>query len=278
MVCLLVYNSKIPKTMAMANKIGEQLKLKGVIISCEDVNNDFLLYHKIDRIMVFGGDGTIIRVANQYAERGIPVLGINMGTVGFLSSLETDEIEEYLDKFIIGDYRIEERMLLEVSIYNSAEELQNKFISLNEVCIKSNAAHMIHLGIEIDGNLHSQYRGDGILVATPTGSTAYSLSAGGPVVDPELEVILITPLVSYFLSKKPMVIGGEKEVTLCGLKEDTAYISIDGQISYLLQSGYILKIHKADCRFKIINLKRRDFFASVDQRLGQNGSWDKYEL
>lgn len=272
MNCLLVYNNLIKETKKMAEAFSLNLKQAGIHIQLVDAAADNIIEQAIDAIVVFGGDGTIIKVASQYGTRGIPVLGINMGTIGFLSSLEVDEIDQYLPQFLKGDYSLDERMMLEVNIFKD-NQLINRYLSLNEVCIKSPGAHMINLGIEIDGVLHSQYRGDGLLVATPTGSTAYSLSAGGPVIDPDLDVILITPLLSYLLSKKPLVLAGNKCVGLWSYKNNRALISIDGQISTLLPDGYKLNIQKSDYRFKIINLKRRDFFASVDQRLGQNGTW-----
>jgi NAD+ kinase len=129
---------------------------------------------------------------------------------------------------------------------------------------------MVQLGIEIGGNFHSQYRGDGLLVSTPTGSTAYALSAGGPVIDPALEVILVTPLLSYLLSKRPLVIAGDKEICLQGKQE--IFISFDGQTDYTVQPDFKLLFRRAQVRFPLINLQGRDFFASVDKRLGQNAA------
>lgn len=274
MNCLLVYNNFISKTKETAQNFSLYLQKAGIETQFADAAANQVIEHTIDVIVVFGGDGTIIRVASQYAHRGIPVLGINMGTIGFLSSLETYEIEQYLPQFLSGDYCLDERMMLEVNITKD-NQLVNRYLSLNEVCIKSPGAHMIKLGIEIDGSFHSEYRGDGILVATPTGSTAYSLSAGGPVIDPDLDVILITPLLPYLLSKKPLVLAGDKQVNLFSYQDSRPLVSIDGQFSTLLQEGHQLKIRRSDYRFKIINLKRRDFFSSVDYRLGQNGYLDR---
>ena len=269
MSTLLIYNSDLAQTEQIAKKTADFLRQSDItsfILTADDTQP---CSEMVDNILVFGGDGTIIRVAKLYADREIPVLGINMGTVGFLCGLEMEELEAYLPRVLSGEYHLDERMLLQLEIVENGK-CTHQHLALNEVCIKSQDAHMIQLQIKIGGNLHSLYKGDGLLVSTPTGSTAYSLAAGGPVVDPTLEVILITPLLSYLLSKRPLVIAGDKEICLEGRQE--VFISVDGQTNFIVGPDFKILLRKAGVRFKLIDVKGRDFFASVEKRLGQTAS------
>jgi NAD+ kinase len=269
MNCLLIYNPCLPRTEATAHQVASCLLRAGVTARILPAEHRESTPESIDAIIVFGGDGTIIRLASLYAEREIPVLGINMGTVGFLSNLEVAELPAYLPRFINGDYRLDQRMMLTVDVWEKGA-LTRRDLALNEVCVKTPGAHMVRLGIQIDGNFHSRYQGDGMLVSTPTGSTAYALSAGGPVIDPALDVILLTPMLSYLLSKRPLVIAGDKELCLEGQQQ--VFVSCDGQINYTAGPEFKLIFRRAQARFRLINLKGRDFFASVDKRLGQNAA------
>ena len=211
----------------------------------------------------------MIRAARQYAEQDVPVLGVNMGTVGFLSNIKADELESCLDSFVRHDYSIEERMMLDVGIYRD-ETLVERVHSLNELSIKSKTSRMISMDIHIDGREHGVYRGDGIIIATPTGSTAYSLSSGGPITDPDLEVFIMTPITSYILDKRPMVIAAQKEISLYPLCCKEAEISIDGQVKIAWEQNCIIKVKKAEHKLKMVNLKPRFFFQTITKRLQRN--------
>lgn len=272
MTILLVHNSQIgAHTCFVAQKIANILHTLDTDSIIADISQPGWDSYQPESIIVLGGDGTIIKVAGQYAQQDIPVLGINMGTIGFLSNLEVHEIStKFMSDLLSGNYQLDERMMLEVSICDQYDHVISRYLSLNEVCIKTVASHMAALGIEIDGKLHTHYRGDGMLIASPTGSTAYSLSAGGPIIDPELEVILITPLLSYLLSKRTLVVASNKVITLFNLDKTMIAICIDGQDIITTDEPFQIIVKKARNHFKLINLKGRDFFASVDRRLGQN--------
>ncbi len=215
---LLVCNPGIEKTrhsreiaQTVAQKLREQGNHQTEICNVDELEG--MESRQADMILTFGGDGTIIHTAAHFVQSQTPILGINLGTVGFLSNLELDEIEEALPKLTSGDYDLESRTVLELYVQEDGKK-SGPYFCINELCIKSPKAHMVQFHVMIDGALHSCFKGDGMLISTPTGSTAYALSAGGPVIDPELEVILLTPLVSYLLSKKPLVIAGHPEVCL----------------------------------------------------------------
>jgi NAD+ kinase len=254
--------------MAMAAKVAARLEAEGIDVLI-DSENPVDTSEPVDSIIVLEGDGTMIRASRQYGELGVPMLGVNMGTVGFLSDIKADELESSLDSIIRHDYSIDERMLLSVGIYRD-DALIEEVYSLNELSIKSNSSRMISMNIYIEGREYGVYRGDGIIVATPTGSTAYSLSSGGPIIDPVLEVFVITPIAPYFLSKRPMVISAQKEIDLYPLHCEGAEISIDGHVNIKWDSNYIIKIKKANHKLKMINLKPRFFFQTVAKKLQRN--------
>ena len=268
MKILLVNNSGIEKTLIMAEEIKKQLEQLGVEVKVENASikaegTDF------DSIIVLGGDGTFIRAARQHLDMNVPMLGVNMGTVGFLSNIEAHELSEYLPRFLQQDYSIDERMMIELQIWRNGEIKQRSYC-LNELTIKSRDGNILNLDIRIAGQGYGSYRGDGIIVATPTGSTAYSLSCGGPITDPELDVFIITPIASYLLAQRPLVIAADKELCLGAIGAADAYISMDGQLKVDLQAGDQIYVRKAALKLKMVHLKPRDFFATVDNRLKRN--------
>ena len=269
MKILLVNNRLLASTLRMGEKIADIFRLAGNEVLIDSCAAD-ITHEEIDSIIVLGGDGTMIRAARQYARNKVPVLGVNMGTVGFLSNIKVDELEPCLDRLMSRDYSLEERMMLEVSIYQG-ETLIHKIDSLNELSIKSKSARVLSLDVRIDGREHGLYRGDGIIVATPSGSTAYSLSCGGPITDPALEAFIVTPITSYLLNKRPLVIAADKEIDLCPLHCDEALISIDGQVKIDWEDNYRVKVKKAEYKLLLVNMRPRHFFQTISKRLRRSG-------
>lgn len=270
---LLIRHPAVEKALPVAEKFRDELKkLKEndvSIITVDEMDEQFVT--DADMIITFGGDGTILHTVSHFIACDIPILGVNLGHVGFLSNIEIDEIERYIPKLVSGDYTIEKRTVLEAEIVEKDKKI-GPFYCINELCIKSPKAHMLNFQVLIDDELHSSFRGDGMLISTPTGSTAYSLSAGGPVVDPELEVILMTPLVSFLLSKKPLLMAGYHKVTLLGDNEQEAFITIDGNITRITNEGFCINVKQAEHRIQLVNLCRRTFFAGLEKRLGQTAA------
>ncbi|MEA4923933.1 MAG: NAD(+)/NADH kinase [Syntrophomonadaceae bacterium] len=269
MKILLVNNKILKSTLLMGDKVAAKLGEAGIEVLIDSSPAD-ITSESFDAIMVLGGDGTMIRAARQYLERNVPVLGVNMGTVGFLSSIGVEELDQYLDRFIQGDYDLEERMMLEVRIYQG-KNLVDKVYSLNEVSLKSNSARVINIDVRIGGREHALYRGDGMVVATPSGSTAYSLSCGGPITDPALDVFIMTPITSYLLNKRPMIIAADKEIELIPVRAAEALISIDGQVKIEGKENSVIKINKAQPKLKLVNMRPRHFFQTIMKRLQRNG-------
>lgn len=266
MKILLVYNELVLDTVNMADSICEVLQACQVEAVKDKAVSGVAGHEDVDAIIVFGGDGTILRTVQYYGELGLPVMGVNMGTVGFLSSLEVNEIDTYLPGFLDGDYDLDQRMMLEAQILNGEESLCS-FTCLNDVAIMSQGTKMIHFDLTIGGQSSGSQRGDGLIIASPTGSTAYSLSAGGPVLDNDLDAMVVTPMASYFLNKRPIVVAPEKEIRVDLQGAQAANISIDGQVQFIMESRHHLVVRRSVHRFNLVCFRKRRFFETMERRL-----------
>lgn len=223
---------------------------------------------KIECLLVFGGDGTILNCSRMVAASGVPVLGINLGHLGFLSEIDVPDIQPGLESVIKGDYHIEERMMIQAAVLRDGKEIDN-YMGLNDAVITKGAfARLIFLETRVDGEQVGTYPADGIIVSTPTGSTAYSLSAGGPVVTPELDLMLITPICPHALWARPIVISSDcvVEVELLSDKGEVM-LTIDGQHGLGLVKDDVVRITRAPFKVKFIRLKTRNFFRVLKQKL-----------
>lgn len=270
MQVLLVNNRYKESTKLMAEEIAFKLKeLEADVIidnGVTDISNQ--IPDKLDLIIVLGGDGTILRASRQYALKQTPVLGINMGTVGFLSHLEVAELNGYLANLLTGNYTLDKRMILEAEIMENGQFITS-IHCLNEVVIKAKSLHMISFDIFIDDQKLQTSKGDGVIFATPTGSTAYNLSAGGPVVDPSMNAFVITPVSAYKRNTPSIVISGDRIITVVPVNCSGAIIGMDGQIEYEFQSNYQIRIKKAKTTLNLVNVKQQQFFPCIDSKSGR---------
>ncbi|MBX2860969.1 MAG: NAD(+)/NADH kinase [Vampirovibrio sp.] len=229
-----------------------------------------------DLVIVLGGDGTFLRASQCFVEQKIPLVGINTGTLGFLTRIESDKIESYLSRLLAGEYRIEERMMLAVSLETQPQTL---LVAANDVVVKNrNPSQMCSLNLFINDVLVSTYDADGIIIATPTGTTAYTLSAGGPVISPEVEAISITPICPHSLSAKPIVIPAGKTLRVeSAVKNRPVVYSVDGQESGTLEPGQNLTLFRAPYPLKMIDFGQEgeDFYLLLKQKLhwAMNPRW-----
>lgn len=270
MQVLLINNRYNAATEHIAAEITAKLKAFDVTVLIDNGLKDLTgqIPDKLDLIIVLGGDGTVLRASRQYALKQTPVLGINMGTIGFLSHIEVGEFDSYLKRLISGEYFLDKRMILEVNIIRE-NHLVASVNCLNEVVIRAKTLHMISFAINIDEQKLETFKGDGLIIATPTGSTAYSLSAGGPVVDPDLEAFIVTPIASHKLNKPSMLVSPNKIITLTPVSCTGAIIGMDGQVSYDFDPSYKLSIRRADITLNLINFKKHLFFQNVNNKLGR---------
>ena len=218
-------------------------------------------------LVCFGGDGTILHMAKTATRNGIPILGVNIGTMGFMAELEATELS-LLSRLADDDYAIDSRTMLDVTVHRERDIIFHD-ISLNDVAItKGAAARIVHLNIKCDGVEVMECSGDGILVATPTGSTAYNLSAGGPIMEPEANGILITPVCAHDMRSRCVVAAQRRVITVSVVKNAhrNAYLSVDGGKAQRLNMGDIATIRKSDLQTKLIRLKQRSFYDVINTK------------
>jgi NAD+ kinase len=219
-------------------------------------------------LLVLGGDGTLLAAARLAAVRGIPVLPINLGSLGFLTSFTLEELYPALEETLAGRHAVSERVFLQAQFPRLGAVVETQ-IALNEAVINKTAmSRMIELELAIDGAFVCRYRSDGLIVATPTGSTPYSLSAGGPIVHPSVEAFLITPICPHTLTDRPVVVQDSSiiEVTVQGHTEKV-FLTLDGQTGIELQPGDRVRITKAAARLKLIQPPRKSYFEILRNKL-----------
>ena len=233
-----------------------------------------LRFSRLDReignasmIICFGGDGTILHMAKTATRHGIPILGVNIGTMGFMAELESSELDQ-LSRIARGEYSIDSRMMLDVVVHRDRDIIFHD-ICLNDVVITKGAvARIVHLGVKCDGVQAMECGGDGIIVATPTGSTAYSLSAGGPLVEPEAHNILITPICAHDVGHRCIVASPNRVVTVQMARNArrNAYLSVDGGKAIRLNMGDVATVCKSEKETKLVRLKNRSFYDVVNTK------------
>jgi NAD+ kinase len=218
-------------------------------------------------VVAFGGDGTLLSTANEVGRSGVPILGVNLGGLGFLAEIKTDELEETVQDLIAERYGIIERMVLAVRVHVS-EQIRN-YTALNDVVVdKGTAARLIYIDVLVDGNYLNTYRSDGLIIATPTGSTAYSLSAGGPLLMPAMKAMIATPICPHSLTVRPIVLSENSVLSVSTRgQERPVQVNIDGQNRFTIKAGDWLEISKADYTIKWISSNKRDFFSILRTKL-----------
>lgn len=229
----------------------------------------FKIPPRTDLIVVAGGDGTLLSVAREAAPRGIPILGVNLGTLGFLTELQPDEMFGALGRLVEGDYELERRDQLRVRLYRGRRCLR-RHTALNDVVVaKSALARMIQTEVLIDRHEVASYTSDGLVVSTPTGSTAYSLSAGGPVLDPRVSAFIVTPICPHTMTYRPLVVPGSVRLRIV-LREDPdddVFVTLDGQVGFPMRHGDVVKIDGQAPPVDLVRLAGRPFFEVLRHKL-----------
>ena len=233
-----------------------------------------LRFHRLDRelpnadmVVCFGGDGTILHMAKAATRRGIPILGVNIGTMGFMAELESTELAD-LARLAKDDYTIDSRMMLDVTVQRDRDIIFHD-ICLNDVVVTKGAvARIVHLEVKCDGVQAMESGGDGVIVATPTGSTAYSYSAGGPIVEPEAKNIIITPICAHAVGSRSIVASDKRVITVEMVRNArrNAYLSVDGGKAVRLNMGDRATIKKSNLETKLVRLKDRSFYDVVSSK------------
>lgn len=225
-----------------------------------------------DVILVLGGDGTILRIAGLAARVGTPILGVNMGHVGFMTEFEPGEID-MVARLFTDDLTIDDRMMLSVEIERAGQTVFAD-TALNEVMVtKEKPFHIIRLELWSDGERVMSYKGDGMIIATPTGTTAYSHSAGGPIIEPTAENLAVTPVCPFTIGAKPLVFAPHRTLTVCasGVDGGAACVSADGKTGFEMRPGDLVRVRRAPDAVRLVRIKDRNFYQILQHKLSDGG-------
>ena len=271
-----------PEIKPLYEKIKAQFELKGISVligdeSAEMIGLEGLPFEKIceksDFLVSLGGDGTLLSLVRRSYSYSKPVVGINAGTLGFLADVRIDEVDNFLEQLHDGEYRIDNRMMMEGSI-TTKDGKKRPFFALNDVVItRPVISKMVKINASIDGEWFNTYRGDGLIISTPTGSTAYNLAAGGPVMYPLTKAFIMTAISAHSLTnQRPLVVPADFTIELSSPSEEVIAV-IDGQDHYKMHEGDILTIRGAKRGAKLLHRKERNYFSVLREKL----SWgDKH--
>jgi NAD+ kinase len=265
-----------PELRSVYEKIKAQFEAKGIRVylaehSAKMIGVEGVAFETMceasDFLVSLGGDGTLLSLVRRSYRYHKPVVGINAGNLGFLADVKIEEVDTFLEQLFLGEYRIDNRMMIAGYIKKYSGEIID-FFALNDVVITSpTPSKMVHVNASIDGERFNSYRGDGVIISTPTGSTAYNLSAGGPVLYPLTEAFIITPVMAHSLTnQRPLVVPTDFYIELDAQQYD-AIASIDGQERYALEEGDVLHLGGAKHGAKLLHRKERNYFSVLREKL-----------
>lgn len=274
--CLIVTNTNKEESLAIGDKIASFLAGRGVASSfCRfDGRDDGTPFAGHDAVITLGGDGTVLYAARRCAKEGIPVFPVNLGQFGFIAGIQKDEWEEGLELFLSGKAHMDTRSLLKMSVLSGQEQ---HCVALNDIVVSArSAARTVTLGIEYDLLPLCTYKADGVIVATATGSTAYSASAGGPIVDPALDVFVLTPINAFSLSSRPLVLpsNGEIGITVLPSRVKDVIITVDGQEPLPATVGTRIKIRRLKEKVHLAGCTAKGFYGALRSKLGYSGGME----
>ncbi|MDQ3606676.1 MAG: NAD(+)/NADH kinase [Gemmatimonadota bacterium] len=266
-----ILHATLGRTVAFAEREGIRLYLEEDLLPLAS-GGELLtpeLLPELDLLLTLGGDGTLLRGARMVAPHGVPVLGINLGRLGFLTSVGPEELETALGAVQRGEIRLDERMVLDASAEGADGVCHGSFLALNDAVLhKGGFARVIRLAVYADGEEVGTYSADGIILATPTGSTAYSLSAGGPIVVPTIDCIVATPICPHSLAVRPLVLPAHERITVEVLSpSEELILTVDGQDGAALAPGDRLVVSRAETPLCLVRFPGQSFFSTLRRKL-----------
>lgn len=262
---ILVTHERKPAARQLSETLIEWLRERGHRVSQEGGSADL--------VVSLGGDGTMLRAAQVAHRADAPLLGINLGTLGYLTEVDAPAALEAIQRVVAGEHEVEERMMLACSVISAADEAVADFVALNEVLVeRSSRYRLVRLGVAIGGESLTDFNADGVIVATPTGSTAYALSAGGPIVSPAARCIVLVPVSAHIMSARPFVLDGEETVEITVLSgEQQASLSLDGAIGRDLPSGSRVRVRRHPRSLRLVRVGGPGFVERLRAKLGLPG-------
>jgi NAD+ kinase len=225
------------------------------------------LASQVDLLIVLGGDGTLLSMARAVGDLGTPILGVNLGDLGFLTATTLDEMLPAAEAALADRMAIDERMMLSARLVRAGATL-GEFAALNDVVItKSAMSRIINLRVAVEGEYATAYRADGLIISTPTGSTAYCLSAGGPILFPTMDAVVLVPIASHTLTNRPIVLPGTQRIDVTLMSDQEVMLTIDGQVGVHLREQDTVQVEKAPARVRLLRFPRTDFFTVLRSKL-----------
>ena len=222
----------------------------------------------VDLMIVLGGDGTLLSVARLIENRDVPILGVNLGGLGFLTEVTLDELFVTLEKIFKAEFTPDNRLMIRAQVFRQGERVVSSYCLNDTVISKGVMARMIRLEVSINGQFVTALRGDGLILATPTGSTAYSLSAGGPIINPSVDAIVFTPICPHTLTNRPIVIPSSATLNVTvKSREDGAMVTFDGQVGFTLRPDDVIEIKAAEHKITLIRAPEKNFYAILREKL-----------
>lgn len=275
MKILLIENEQKDKDFVLANEIVKIIGDRAEVFAEEKIKTDKLSgvtyiseeeYRNMDMFLVLGGDGTLLSVSKTASYLQIPVIGVNLGRLGFLSEIEKENLKEDINKLLENDFDIQERMMISANLHD-----ENDISALNDIIVArgNSLLKILEFDVYLDDEFLDHFKADGVIISTPTGSTAYSLSAGGPIVDPSMDIIIITPICPHKMYSRTIIVSKDKKITIknCSSDGTTAIVAADSQIVGKITNGEKVVIGQAQNKFKLINLHGFKFFSVLHNKL-----------
>lgn len=274
-----VYKQKFEPAIKEADKFVKWLQDKGLKVFSEemgiqrDINNDLPVSGSIKWIVVLGGDGTLLGASRKYGRYNIPILGVNLGGLGFLTSIPLNKLYSSAEMLLNNDLEIEERLMLETKVMRNNREVF-RFQTLNDVVINKGAlARIIDLDVLINDEFLTTFRSDGLIISTPTGSTGYNLAAGGPILYPSMSSVILTPICPFTLTNRPIILPDSAVISIMMLKEseETVNLTFDGQVGFDLLPNDKIVIYKSESRIKLFKSPYRTYYEILRTKMKWGG-------
>ncbi len=262
-------NVRKDKDLSVTKRVTSYLEKRCAVVTFTELDSFDEMCADADALIVLGGDGTLLRAARKTCSKNLPVLGINLGKVGYLAEVDVDGIEESLDKLLHGNFAVEERFMIKAQVVREGVTV-SEHIALNDLVISSGSfKKLVSTKLYVNGDFVGAYDADGVVIATPTGSTAYSLSAGGPITDSAMELMIVTPICPHALSTRPLVVPADKQITAVvgENRERTSILIADGQTGEKLGVGDKVIIEACDCKTRLIRLNGMSFYETLRKKI-----------
>jgi len=284
----LIVNRDKDKEFKYASILAESFSKRGIkVLAASDVSagtglrengfDDDYVINNSDMLICMGGDGSFLRLARKVYDRNVPILGINLGSLGFLTEVDKNDIDNAAECIAAGNYVIEDRMVLEAVIKRGSKTI-GRDIALNDAVInRGSFSRILRVKVLINNTFVDSFPGDGLIVSTPTGSTGYTLSVGGPIVEPDLDLMIVSPICPHALYSRSFITGSDRTVTAI-IEENysnDAMLTLDGQKGYRLKGGDEVHVRKADKRVRLLSVNRRSFFDIVRKKIYYRGEESK---